>query len=348
MTQDLVAIRFNDALRLALQRRASDIHLSPGRAPVLRIDGELESLPGLALVPIETHMLARQLLDESAQRRLQQDGDASATWDGCDDAVLRVHAFSAMGAVHLAIRLLARRPPSLEELHLPDVVRTFVTKQRGLVLFTGPTGSGKSTSLAALVARINRDYARRIITIEDPIEYRHQPDRSSVLQREIGRDVPSFAQAVIGALRADPDVLVIGEMRDAATMRAALTAAETGHLVLSTLHTGDAIQTIDRILDAFDAAHQPQIRAQLAASLVAVVCQRLLPAAGSGGGRRVVAEVLIANDAVRTTIRESRTHQLRNVMLTGRSAGMQTLESDLNALVTQGLIARTAAEPFAS
>ncbi len=343
MTNDIIAIRVNDAIRVASSRGASDVHFAPSLPPVVRVNGSLEPLPGSALIAPETQSIARHLLNEGAFERLVRDGDVSAAWDGYKDALIRVHAFTASAETHVALRLLNRAVPEIEQLHLPSVVTALAAKPRGLVIFSGPTGSGKSTSLASLVGRINRDCARRVITIEDPIEYRHANGRGAVVQREVGRDVPSFSQAVTGALRSDPDVIMIGEMRDSATMRSAVTAAETGHLVLTTLHTGDAIQTIDRIVDAFDGAQQAQVRAQLAASLVAVVCQRLVPTA-NGSGRRVAAEVLVATDAVRTMIRESRTHQLRNLMMTGRAAGMQTLEAHLSALLCEGIIRRGDAE----
>lgn len=340
---DIIAIRVDDAIRVALARGASDVHFAPASAPLLRVDGLLEPLPGAVLIAPESHLIARHLLGEAGLEKLAREGDVSAAWDGCKDALIRVHAFTAGGETHVALRLLNRTVPEIERLHLPNVVTALAAKPRGLILFAGPTGSGKSTSLASLVARINQDCTRRVITIEEPIEYRFARGRSAIVQREVGRDVPSFSQAVMGALRSDPDVIMIGEMRDSATMRAAITAAETGHLVLSTLHTGDAIQTIDRIVDAFEGAQQAQVRSQLAASLVAVVCQRLVPMA-CGTGRRVAAEVLVATDAARTMIRESRTHQLRNVMMTGRAAGMQTLEAHLSALLSEGIIRRRDAE----
>ncbi len=337
MNEQFSEIRFNDAVHLAQSRGASDIHLVPGVRTVLRVDGALEYVDGPAVTALETGYLARRLLDEVSMARLEERGDVTSSSSGVEGGTMRIHASRTQGDVALSIRLLPRSIPSLESLHLPSVVHGFGRKQRGLIIFAGPTGSGKSTSMAAVIDEINRSQPRRIVTIEDPIEFRHASDCSMIVQREVGRDVPNFSDAVVGALRADPDVIMIGEMRDTTTMHAALTAAETGHLVLATVHTGNAVQTVDRIVDAFSGSEQPQIRAQLAVCLVAVVCQRLLPRA-SGGGRRVAAEVLVATDAVRATIREGRTHQLRNVMLTGRQYGMQTLEHHLSELLTERVI----------
>jgi twitching motility protein PilT len=342
MTGAFYEVRLNDLMHVALQRGASDIHLVPGVRAAVRVDGNLQYIDGPPISAEETAADAERLLEAVAATRLADYGDTTSTWTGTDKNIVRVHALRTMGGIALALRLLPRTIPGLESLHLPATIKGFCQKTRGLIIFAGPTGSGKSTSLAALVAKINAELPRRIITIEDPIEYRYEGERSVITQREVGRDVPDFASAVLGALRADPDVIMIGEMRDAATMRAAMTAAETGHLVLTTLHTGDAVQTIDRVVDAFHGAEQSQVRAQLSASLVGVVCQRLLPRA-SGSGRRLAAEVLIATDAVRTIVREARTHQLRNLMLTGRHAGMQTLEHHLSELVADRQIDRVSA-----
>lgn len=313
--KSILEIRLGDALHTALARGASDIHISPGHPIAIRSHGELMYLGSDILTAADTLEMARHYLNEEMLSHIDTIGDGTVTVASDPRALLRVHGYKSMGGIALAVRLLQTSIPTLESLHLPLAVRSLVERQRGLVIFAGPTGSGKSTSLAALIASMNERSARRIITIEDPIEYRHNRGKSLISQREIGRDVPSFPEAVIGALRADPDVIMIGEMRERETMRAAITAAETGHLVLTTLHTGDAVQTVDRIIDAFGGQEQAQVRAQLAASLVAVVCQRLVPRLRSSG-RRVAAEVLIATDAVRNTIREARTHQLRNLILT--------------------------------
>lgn len=334
MTATLAPVRLSEVLRVARLRNASDVHLCAGMPPVLRVDGALE--PQSTLVPAaeEVSAVTASLLDTPSLALLERSGDATVTRSLDDMGTIRVHAYRTSHGTSLAIRLLAPAVPSLESLHLPAAVATFAEKPHGLVIFAGPTGSGKSTSLAAIVDRINRTSARHIITIEDPIEYRHQADRSIINQREIRRDVPTFADAIYGALRCDPDVLLVGEMRDPQTMHAALNAAETGHLVLTTLHTGDAPQTVDRIVGVFEGDRQEQIRIQLAQTLLGVVCMRLVPRAG-GQGRRCAAEVLVATDAVRNLIRDGKTHQLRNVISTSRQGGMQTLEAHLSDLVAR-------------
>ncbi|MGC2129967.1 MAG: PilT/PilU family type 4a pilus ATPase [Candidatus Aquilonibacter sp.] len=332
MNATIPHIRVVDVLHVGRQQDASDIHLVPGLCPALRVDGELRFLTGSPLSADDTTEIARALLEPEALARLEAGHDVSATQLADERLVLRIHAFRGSEGCTLALRLLNKRIPTLESLHLPPVVATLAHRDRGLVVFAGPTGSGKSTSLAALVAEINAARARRIITIEDPIEYRYESARSLITQREVGRDAPSFSSALLGTLRSDPDVIMLGEMRDSATMRAALTAAETGHLIFTTLHTGSAVQTIERIIDAFGGAEQSQVRSQLAQSLTAVVCQRLIPRK-HGPGRRAAVEVLLVNDAVRAMIRESKTHLIRNAMTTGRQLGMQTLEHHLSELV---------------
>ena len=324
-----------DIVHTARWRRASDVHLTPGESLVLRIDGRLEHLDGPPLAAADVACVAQSLIGEENALRAEAGEEISTAWASEDGSVIRAHVFRACGGLTVSLRLLERETPSLQTLNLPDGVGEFARHDRGLVIFAGPTGSGKSTSLAALVGEINASSARRIITIEDPIEYRHAGKRCSVTQREVGRDARSFESAIVGALRADPDVIVVGEMRDAATMRAALTAAETGHLVLTTLHTADAVQTIDRIGDAFAGEDRAQVRTQLALVLTGVVCQRLVRRS-NGGGRVAAIEILTVTDAVRSLVRESRTHHIRNVMTTGRKLGMQTLEQHLSELLAGG------------
>lgn len=342
MTAALAPIRLGEVLRLARSRNASDVHLCAGVPPVLRVDGFLEQQHTLVPSADELCAVTASLLDERALEVLAEDGDATFTRHVEDVGTVRVHAYRTSRGACLAIRLLAQNIPTLESLHLPSVVGTFAEKPHGLVIFAGPTGSGKSTTLAAVIDRINRLQARHVLTVEDPIEYAHLPNRSIVNQRELCRDVPSYAQAVYGALRSDPDVILIGEMRDPRTMHAALTAAETGHLVFTTLHTGDAAQTIDRIVGVFEGDEQEHIRVQLAQTLIGVVCMRLLPRAAAHG-RRGAVEVLVANDAVRNLIREGKTHQIRNIMATSRQNGMQTLEAHLSDLVARREITLEAA-----
>jgi twitching motility protein PilT len=342
MTAALAPVRLSEVLRIARLRNASDVHLCEGVAPVLRVDGALEVQQTLVPTAEEVSAVTASLLNEHAFRSFDERGDVTVAQ--CIDEVgsIRVHAYRTSRGTALAIRLLAAAVPSLEAVHLPPVVATFVEKPHGLLIFAGPTGSGKSTSLAAMVDRINRTQARHIMTIEDPIEYEHVSNRSIIHQRELGRDVATFAEAIYGALRSDPDVILVGEMRDPLTMQAALTAAETGHLVLTTLHTGDAPQTVDRIVGVFEGDKQEQIRMQLAQTLIGVVCMRLLPRA-SGQGRRSAVEVLVANDAVRNVIRDRKTHQIRNIISTSRQSGMQTLEAHLSDLIARREIALDAA-----
>jgi twitching motility protein PilT len=330
----LAELRFWELLEHAREREASDLHLATEEPPAIRVDGELIRLDAPAIDSDEMAKFADVAFVARVRTLLHEGGDAGCVVRREGIGAFRVHAFRALGRLRLAIRLLARGVPSLERLHLPSIIPMFAQRKAGLVLFVGPTGSGKTTALAALVDRINRTRSRHIVTIEDPVEYCHTSVRSIVAHREIGADAVDYASALFAALRADPDVIVVGELREAATMRAALTAAETGHLVLSTLHTGDAAQTVDRIVDAFDSAGQAEVRVQLAQTLVAVASIRLVPRA-SGRGRRAAVEVLVATDAVRALIRDGKTHQLRNAIVTGRDSGMQTLETHLSELVVR-------------
>ncbi|MDQ6930798.1 MAG: PilT/PilU family type 4a pilus ATPase [Candidatus Eremiobacteraeota bacterium] len=331
MSNSLIPIQLAELLRLARAKNASDLHVAPGLSPVVRIDGALESVAGV-ITQHQCELMARELLKNEGRNSFGDLGDASVAHRDPQFGSFRIHAYRTGRGTALAIRLLAQHIPTLDSLHLPEVVASFAQRRSGLILFAGPTGSGKTTALAALIDRINRKEAKHVITIEDPIEYAYESQKSVVTQREVGRDVRDFASALSGALRADPDVILVGELRDAPTMRAALTAAETGHLVFSTLHTGDSSQTIDRMIDAFPSEAQQQVRVQISHTLQAVVCLRLVPRS-AGAGRRAAAEILIASDAVRNLIREEKTHQIRDVIATGRQAGMQTLESHLSELV---------------
>lgn len=345
MIEPLTEVRLADVLHAARTQDASDIHLQPGSPPVLRVDGELRVLPGAALGSDDTRAIAMAFVTRSMLDRVDAGTDVCASYER-DGVPLRVTVFATDAGIAIAMRVLRHAVPPLATLDLPPVVATFADLARGLVIFAGPTGNGKSTSLAALVDAINRTRCRRIISIEDPIEYPHRNVKSLVAQRSVEGSL-GFHRALLGALRADPDVIVIGEMRDCETMRAALTASETGHLVLTTLHTGDAPQTVDRIVDSFSDGERNHVRVQLSHVLTAVVCQRLVRKARARG-RRAAAEVLIATDAVRHLIREGRTHQLRNAMLTGRERGMQTLEDHLRELVDAGEVDESDAARLAS
>ena len=319
------------------KRSASDLLITADSAPLIRVDGALTKLPDTASLDADaTERVVTAVLGDDLRARLhdEQEVDFSFSWRGL--ARFRANAFHQRGSVALALRLIPFRIPTFEELGLPAVIDDLVHLPQGLVLVTGPTGAGKSTTLASMLDTINRDRACHILTIEDPIEYVHQHNRSAVNQREVGTDTASFARALRSVLREDPDVLLVGEMRDNETISATLTMAETGHLVFATLHTNDAAQTLDRVVDVFPAEQQAQIRVQLAGSLQAVVSQRLVPRIG--GGRAAAFEILIANYAVRNMIRDGRTNQLRNVILTGSKDGMQTLEGSLSALVAEQLI----------
>jgi len=323
-------------------RQASDLLLVPGSAPVVRVDGRLETLR-LAVIGDETvrDLFARHL-DRRARQQLADRGSAdfSLRLAGSADRAawrLRVNLQRQGGSLAAAIRALPRRIPSLDELGLPVALGDLASAANGLVLVCGPTGSGKSTTLAAVLDRLNRTEFRHIITIEDPVEYQHSNDRSVFEQVEIGSDAPEFSLALRASLRRDPDVILVGEMRDLETISTVLTAAETGHLVFSTLHTGDSAQAIHRIVDIFPAAQQEQIRHQLALSLRAVVCQQLIPTKG-GAGRVPVVELLLATYAVRNHIRKGNADRLYNELMAGRSRGMQTMEQALTELVRNGAI----------
>jgi twitching motility protein PilT len=324
-------------LQLLWDKGGSDLLLVAGSRPRIRIDGQLvpvedeEELTGKEIDQIVQPFLS------PAQRKLfkeQLDVDFAFSW--LDRARLRGSVFTQKGESALALRLIPTRIPSFEELGMPSGVEWIAEQTRGFVLVTGPTGSGKSTSLASIIDRINATRAAHILTIEDPVEYVHEHKMAAVTQREIGLDSPSFERALRSALREDPDVLLVGEMRDIDSIQIALTMAETGHLVFGTLHTNDAPQAVDRIIDVFPAARQEQTRVQLAASLGAIVAQRLVPKIG--GGMVAAFEILIATNPVRNLIREGRSNQLQNVMLTNSREGMQTLENSLAALVQEGIV----------
>ena len=337
MTRAPFSIALCDVLAAARARRASDVHLEAGIPPVLRVDGALEALEQPPMRAQDVAEFVATHLSDRERSRLAADGDVTATWIEADRGSMRVHVYRGVNGAAIAIRLLDPDVPSLDSLGMPPATAALADRDRGLIVFGGATGCGKSTTMAALVDRINATSARRIVTVEDPIEYRYRNRRSIVTQREVGRDTPALASALHGALRADPDVLVVGEMRDCEAMRVALTAAETGHLVLTTVHAGNAAQIVDRFVDVFPADEATHVRASLAAVLIAAVYQRLVRRAG-GLGRRAAVEMLIGTDAVRSLIREGKVHQLPNAIATGRAVGMQTLEQHLQDLVRRGEI----------
>ena len=333
-------------LEECVRRNASDLHIQYGLPPILRVDGALVSIAGMPkLKESDIKTLIFATLDEEQQKILLKDKEYDYSFAFGDIARFRVNAFQESGKLAAAFRLIPNNIRSVSDLGMPAVIESFAEFPRGLVLVTGPTGSGKSTTLAALIDKINREKSVHIITIEDPIEYTHKSQRSIIAQREVHYDTFSFAAALRSVLREDPDVVLIGEMRDLETIQAAITTAETGHLVFATLHTNSAAQSIDRIIDVFPAHQQPQIRTQLSNMLMAVCAQRLVPAIG--GGRVVAAEVMIANSAIRSLIRDGKTHQIDTSIQTGADQGMQTMDRTLAKLVQTGVITYDSAKEYA-
>src|SRR6266511_2565040 len=322
---------------------ASDLHVTVGSPPVVRVRGELEALDGADVFDAEsTQTLLYRILSTEQQKRLEIDKQIDLAHEVPGVARFRVNVYFQRESLGAALRQIPQDIKSLEELGLPATLHELTLKPRGLVLVTGPTGSGKSTTLAALIDEINRTRSDHILTIEDPVEFVHQHKGSIVNQREIGVDATGFGQALRAALRQDPDVILLGEMRDLETIATALTAAETGHLVFGTLHTQSAPSTIDRIIDVFPAAQQSQVRAQLAAGLEGVVTQTLLPTA-DGQGRVAAVEILFPDDAVRNLIRQGKVEQVYSVMQTNTSRGMQTLEQSLAYLTLRRVITKDVA-----
>lgn len=327
----------DEILIQSVKVRASDIHLTTGRPPSYRIDGVLAPIEGERLIPQMLEDILMPLMDVRHREELQNNGQTDFAYAISGVGRFRVNVFKQRGTLASVMRSLPFNIPEPEDLGIPAEVVEMTTRKRGLILVTGPTGSGKSTTLASLIHVINRNYPYHIITLEDPIEYLHRHDKSVVNQREIGSDSTDYAQALRAALREDPDVILVGEMRDLETISTAITAAETGHLVFSTLHTIGADKTIDRIIDVFPPNQQQQIRIQLASVLECVVSQQLLKKA-DGSGRVAALEVLFANNAVRNLIRESKTYQIASIMQTNKRAGMQTMDDALYDLYLRKLI----------
>ncbi len=339
-------VKIEILLEECIRRNASDLHIQYGLPPILRIDGALSPIVGMP--PLNADMLKDLIfatLDEEQQKIYLKDKEFDYSFAFGDIGRFRVNAFHERGKMAAAFRLIPNKIKSINDLGMPPIVETFADYPRGLVLVTGPTGSGKSTTLAAIIDKINREKSKHIITIEDPIEFTHKSQRSVVVQREVHYDTFSFGAALRSVLREDPDVVLIGEMRDLETIQAAITIAETGHLVFATLHTNSAAQSIDRMIDVFPAHQQGQIRSQLAGMLNAVCSQRLVPAVG--GGRVVAAEILVANPAVRSLIREGKTFQLDTAIQTGADQGMQTLDRTLAKLVRSGEVTYEDARDYA-
>ena len=328
----------DDLLEQVVARGASDLHVTVGSEPVVRVNGRLERLDQFArLSPDDTQRMLYRILSTEQQKIFETRRQIDISYSIPGLARFRVNVYFQRESLGAAFRLIPAELKTIEQLGLPQVLKDFTMKPRGLVLVTGPTGSGKSTTLAAVIDEINRTREDHIMTIEDPIEFLHRHKRCIVNQREIGPDATSFAEALRGALRQDPDVILLGEMRDLETIGTALTAAETGHLVFATLHTQDAPSTVDRLIDVFPAAQQEQIRVQIASTLQGIVTQTLLPTA-DGSGRVAALEVLLPDDAVRNLIRQAKVEQIYSVMQTNTSRGMQTLEQAMLELVRSGKI----------
>lgn len=333
-------------LAMCVQYQASDIHLLVGVPPMLRIHGKLVVVPETAVItPAQVEELIAPLLSEEQRQLVKVDRELDFSYALSTGSRFRANVYFEKGNMAAALRFIPSQIRTLEELHLPPIVGELTKMKQGLVLVTGPTGHGKSTTLAAMIERINQERGEHIVTIEDPIEYVYQPRKSVISQRELHADTHSWGVALKSVLREDPNVVLIGEMRDYETIEAALTIAETGHLVLTTLHTNSAAQTIDRIVDVFPEKEQAQIRGQLSMSLEAIVSQRLIPS--EDGTRIAVCEILIANSAVRSLIRDGKTHMLTNVMQTSSDSGMRTLEMALSESYKAKKISLTIAREYA-
>lgn len=330
-------VRIETLLEEVIKKKASDLHLQVGLPPMLRVDGSLAAVTGsTALNEESVEALIFAILDDEQKQILLKDKEFDFSFAFGDLGRFRVNAFHEKGNLAAALRLIPNEILTSEQLGLPAIVEKFAEYPRGLVLVTGPTGSGKSTTLAALVNKINTEKPVHIVTIEDPIEFTHKSNKSVIVQREVHYDTYSFSAALRSSLRQDPDVVLIGEMRDLETISAAITIAETGHLVFATLHTNGAAQSIDRMIDVFPPHQQPQIRAQLSNILMGICSQRLVPAIG--GGRIAAAEIMVATPAVRNIIREGKTHQLEAVIQTGGEFGMQSMDKTLVSLIHAGTI----------
>lgn len=322
-----------EILAKAISLRSSDVHITVELPPMVRLDGDLVRLDGYEVVKkAEAYEMFKSIVTHNQLEEFTKNNSLDFSLSVSGLGRFRVNAYMQRGSVSLALRIIPMGIPDIRKLNLPPVISELARKHSGLILVTGVTGSGKSTTLAAMIGQMNREEKIHILTLEDPIEFLHKHETSMVNQREIGQDCPSFAAGLRAALREDPDVILVGEMRDYDTTQIAISAAETGHLVLATLHTPSACQTIDRIIDIFPPFQQAQIRIQLAASLQGVIAQQLLPRA-DGKGRVAAFEILVANPAIRNLVREGKTHQLHSVLQTGAKSGMLTMEASLKSLL---------------
>ncbi|MCB0345336.1 MAG: type IV pilus twitching motility protein PilT [Bdellovibrionales bacterium] len=328
-------------LTFTYQQGGSDLHISAGEPPIIRVDGDMKKVKVPALSPEQTHAMLYDIMGDAQRKGFEESNDVDFSMELGEEARFRVNIFRQRRGMGAVFRTIPSVIMSIEQLGLPDILKELVRKERGLVLVTGPTGSGKSTTLAAMIDLINREREEHILTIEDPVEFVHKSKKCLVNQREVGPHTNSFASALRAALREDPDIILVGEMRDLETIQLALTAAETGHLVFGTLHTSSAPKTVDRIIDVFPSAQQGQVRAMLSESIQAIITQTLCKKVG--GGRVAALEILLGNTAVRNLIRENKIHQIPSIMQTGQASGMKTLEMNLIELVTANLITRETA-----
>ncbi|TWT26271.1 type IV pilus twitching motility protein PilT [Planomicrobium sp. CPCC 101110] len=335
----------DSVLTAARELNVSDIHMTTGIPPVFRMNGTLKQYGDTKLMPEDTKEIARVLMPESLWETFLEKGEMDYSYSIPGVARYRVNSFHQRGSISHAFRTIPTRIPTIEDLNMPDTLKKLAATHQGLILVTGPTGSGKSTTLAAMIRYMNENMTKHIITLEDPIEYMHKHGMSVIDQREVGFDTNSFANGLRAALRQDPDVILVGEMRDLETITTAITAAETGHLVMGTLHTSSAASTVERIIDVFPHEQHAQIRTQLGGILKAVISQRLLPTA-DGKGRVAATEIMISNPAISNLIRSEKVHQIPNVILTNRAAGMHMMETTVQELLKKGKITREVAQPF--
>jgi twitching motility protein PilT len=331
-----LALDIEKILRMVVSRNCSDVHFHVGRPPTVRLDGRVRSLDLPDMTPDDTREVMEQITPERCKRELEQRGGTDFGFSFEDAGRFRTAVYRERGNISAVLRLLPTKMMTFEEIGLPNSIKNLLLKPRGLVLVTGPTGSGKTTTLATMIDFINTEQDRHIITIEDPIEYYHGHKKSIISQREIGVDVGSFSEATIKSLRQDPDVILVGEMRNLETMEAAITAAETGHLVFSTLHTTGAAKTVNRIIDAFPMQQQEQIRTQLSTSLLAVISQELLPQIG--GGRVAAFEIMVMTSSISHLIRENQVHKIPSDIQTGKKHGMMLVDDFLLQLLRSGQV----------
>lgn len=328
-----------ELLEQTVAAKASDLHITVALPPMIRVNGNLKPLALPSLHPADIHAMVTEMLTPEQMKQLEERGELDLSFSNAGLGRFRVNVYKQRGSYCLAIRIVFLRVPSLEELNMPPAVRELAGRKRGLIIVTGPTGSGKSTTLASMIDVINKERSCHILTLEDPIEYLHKHNKSVINQREVGSDTSNFANGLRAALRQDPDVILVGEMRDLETISTAITAAETGHLVLSTLHTLGAPKTIDRIIDVFPPYQQQQIRIQLASVLEGIISQQLLERIDCNG-RIAACEVMTATNAIRNLIREGKTHQIQTSIQTGTKFGMQTMDAALAELYKKGIISR--------